>query len=283
MEFATPLLQNEIESYLELKFDAFYLLGRSVAGIETVITIPQLDLTFDTGRAPTFAYPMNHLALSHWHLDHAGGLAYYLGLRRLASLPALNIIVPSTKVAATQNYLEGLKQVCESKIEFKVLDAANSLRLRRDILLTSIPSYHCVPSCGYLILQHKKKLKPEYKNLSEAEIKALKMQGTPIETIESIPLLAYSGDTKGEFFATPASTAQYLMMECSFFGDLSEYDKVRHYGHTHILDWKNFADQIQSQHIIMIHTSQRYSKKEIELACQKNLPKHLLDRLIILR
>ncbi len=104
-----------------------------------------------------------------------------------------------------------------------------------------------------------------------------------VETIASVPLLGYSGDTKGEFFATPASTAQYLMMECSFFGDLSEYDKVRHYGHTHILDWKNFADQIQSQHVIMIHTSQRYSKKEIEITCQKNLPKHLLDRLIILR
>ena len=134
-----------------------------------------------------------------------------------------------------------------------------------------------------MVNQRKNQLKPEFRGKSELEITEANRQGVKVSEETQIPLLAYSGDTKWEFLETIAAKAKYLLMECSFFGDESEYDGVRKYGHTHILDWKRRVDLIQSQVVVMIHTSRRYSKKEIEKTCQTNLPKDLLDRLIIFR
>ncbi len=47
---------------------------------------------------------VDYLIITHVHLDHAGGLAYYLGLRRLNKLAPLNIIVPADKLEKTKNY-----------------------------------------------------------------------------------------------------------------------------------------------------------------------------------
>ncbi len=61
MKFPDRHSLPDIDTYLELSFDQFKLIGRSVAGVETVFSIPQFNVTFDTGRAPHFAYGM----LSH--------------------------------------------------------------------------------------------------------------------------------------------------------------------------------------------------------------------------
>ncbi|MBI4373959.1 MAG: hypothetical protein HY542_03680 [Deltaproteobacteria bacterium] len=283
MQFATPSQPKDFDPYLEIPCDQFKILGRSLGGIETVMTIPQWNITFDTGRAPDFAFPMDFLALSHWHLDHAGGLPFYLGLRRLNSLPPLKIITMPEKIAATEKFLEGLRNVSETTIECEILSSAEPIPIKNDLTLKSIPSFHCAPSTGYLVVRRRNQLKPEFRGKSELEIAEANRRGVKVSEETRIPLLAYSGDTKWEFLETTAAKAKYLLMECSFFGDASEYDGVRKYGHTHILDWKKHAESIRSESVVMIHTSRRYSKKEIEKACQANLPKDLLDRLIIFR
>lgn len=268
---------------MRVDFNQFQLIGRSVAGVETVVAIPQWDITFDTGRAPDFAFHLRHLALSHWHLDHAGGLSFYLGLRRLNSLDPLRIIVPDDKLEKTKNYLRGLSEVSDTDISYELRRASEPLLLRKDLELSRLSSFHGVSSAGYLIRQTKSRLNDEFLGKSEEEISRASMAGVKVSHAVTIPLLAYSGDTTGEFLTTEASQARHLLMECSFFGDNVDYDSVRAYGHTHIDDWRRHAEAIQSDTVVMIHTSQRYSKKEIEASCKKELPKHLLDRLIVFR
>ena len=52
------------------------IIGYSVAGEETVVAMPQLDVCFDIGRAPGQVISINHVLLTHGHMDHAAGIAY---------------------------------------------------------------------------------------------------------------------------------------------------------------------------------------------------------------
>ena len=133
MQFANPYPLAEVEQYLGLKFNQFEIIGRSIAGVETNITIPQFNISFDTGRAPNFAFAQDYLALSHWHLDHAGGLAFYLGLRRLNKLAPLNIIVPFSKMEKAQSYLKALQDVSDTEISYQLLNATDPIQIKNNL------------------------------------------------------------------------------------------------------------------------------------------------------
>jgi len=282
MHFASILPESEY-SYLKADLGGITLVGKSIAGIETVLCLPQLDLCFDTGRAPDFAVNQSVLGLTHWHLDHAGGILNFLGLRCLNSLPPLKIIVPDEKKEQAIEFLNSAKKISESKITFEILSANQTFSLKKDYQISGISNFHCTPSTGYLVETIKNKLKPEFADLDGSEIVLLKNKGVEITQQMIQPYVAFSGDSMGEFLQTPAAKASVLIMECSFFGDESDYAKVRHYGHTHIDDWRQHAELIESDFVVMTHTSVRYSKKDIEVACRKKLPGHLLERLVVWR
>lgn len=271
------------DNYLELSFDQFKIIGRSIAGVETVFSIPQFNVTFDSGRAPHFSYGNDNLALTHWHLDHAGGVAFLLGLRCLNSLSPLNIIVPSQKVAHAIEYLDCLKKISASDIQYKVLNADESHQIRKGLTLKALQSFHVVPSTGYALWETRHKLKKEFVGKSQVDIITAKNAGKSVKDEISEMIFAFSGDSRGEFFTTEAVQAKVLIMECSFFSDDGDYEKVRQYGHTHIFDWAKHADKIQSEVVIMSHTSARYDRKYIEEQCRKHLPKSLINRLVVFR
>jgi ribonuclease Z len=50
--------------------------GISVAGEQTVVQIPELDVSFDIGMCPRIALSSPYVALSHGHMDHVGGLPW---------------------------------------------------------------------------------------------------------------------------------------------------------------------------------------------------------------
>ncbi|MHC5182922.1 MAG: hypothetical protein ACYSPI_01420 [Planctomycetota bacterium] len=55
----------------KISIDDLDVLGYSVAGEETVIGMPQLDVCFDIGKAPDQLIALNHVLLTHGHMDHA--------------------------------------------------------------------------------------------------------------------------------------------------------------------------------------------------------------------
>ncbi|MHC4258768.1 MAG: hypothetical protein ACYSUH_10480 [Planctomycetota bacterium] len=57
----------------KISIDDLDVLGYSVAGEETVIGMPQLDVCFDIGKAPDQLIALNHVLLTHGHMDHAHG------------------------------------------------------------------------------------------------------------------------------------------------------------------------------------------------------------------
>jgi ribonuclease BN (tRNA processing enzyme) len=67
--------------WCEIQTADFTLGGYSLAGEETCFAAPELNLGFDIGRAPREMLAVDHIFLSHGHMDHAAGVAYYFSQR----------------------------------------------------------------------------------------------------------------------------------------------------------------------------------------------------------
>ncbi|MHC4373527.1 MAG: MBL fold metallo-hydrolase, partial [Planctomycetota bacterium] len=82
----------------KISIDDLDVLGYSVAGEETVIGMPQLDVCFDIGKAPDQLIALNHVLLTHGHMDHAAGIAYYLSHRKFNGMSAGTVLTPQNTV-----------------------------------------------------------------------------------------------------------------------------------------------------------------------------------------
>ena len=78
----------------KIEIDDLELIGYSVAGEESVVAIPQLDVCFDIGKAPDQVISINNVLLTHGHMDHAAGIAYYLSHRNFCGMSPGTIVAP---------------------------------------------------------------------------------------------------------------------------------------------------------------------------------------------
>src|SRR5262249_29187701 len=72
--------------------------GVSIAGEMTVVQAPELDIAFDMGVCPRSALASRYVAVSHGHMDHIGGLAYYCSQRKFQGM-GVGSIICDTRVA----------------------------------------------------------------------------------------------------------------------------------------------------------------------------------------
>lgn len=73
----------------------FTLQGYSVAGEESVVCVPELDVVFDIGRAPRECLSINHVLLTHGHMDHSAGIGYYFSQRDFQGIAGARPWCPS--------------------------------------------------------------------------------------------------------------------------------------------------------------------------------------------
>lgn len=94
-------LELEVPNIARLAFDhaPFHLEGVSVAGVETWLRVPEWHLAIDVGRVPDQQARCKYLALTHAHMDHAGGLGQYLALRQLTRAGHSTVFAPAESCA----------------------------------------------------------------------------------------------------------------------------------------------------------------------------------------
>src|SRR5436190_19190981 len=90
-----------VQKFAKLKLGALPLIGYSVACEESVVQVPELDVCFDIGLAPYFALTSNTIWITHGHMDHLAGLAYYLSQRDFQGMKSATVLLAKEVAGAT--------------------------------------------------------------------------------------------------------------------------------------------------------------------------------------
>ena len=234
--------------------------GISVAGEQTVVQIPELDVAFDIGMCPRIALSSQYVALSHGHMDHVGGLPYYfsqrmfqkMGVGKCVCHPSL--VNPIKSMMGSWVALEGQR----TPYEIIPLEPDEKIEVKNNIHLQGIEVSHAAGSMAYALIEHRSKLKSEFFDVPQEKLRELKSGGTEITRTMEIPLVAYTGDTEfGPYlFRDEFAKAKIVICECTFLEPDHE-SRAKVGKHLHIEDLKRALSSWEAEAVVIIHVSRR--------------------------
>lgn len=266
---------------IEHQLGGIRLVGYSVAGEETVVAAPELNVCFDIGKAPAEILSIDHVFLSHGHMDHSAGLAYYFSQRNFVGNSPGCVIAPKPLVPPIKDLLKvwGRIEGHESPARIVGLDPGDEFPVRRGLVARAFAINHGVPSLGFVIVDVRRKLKPELIDRSGPELVALKKQGVEIEYTVEVPLLAYCGDTAEGAWMENAQVraAQVLILECTFF-EADHVRRARAGHHMHVTDVARLLGRLDNEHIVLSHLSRRTTIREAKQTLSKLVGEETLAR-----
>ncbi|KAL2482447.1 Nuclear ribonuclease Z [Forsythia ovata] len=262
----------------ELNLLGYPIDGISIAGHETCVILPTLNLAFDIGKCPQRAISQQFLFISHGHMDHIGGLPMYVATRGLYRMAPPTIVVPKVIKESVEKIFEAHREMDHSELEHTLiaLDVGEEYYLRKDLKVRAFRTYHTIPSQGYIVYSVREKLKQEYLGLPGAEIKKLKLSGVKITNTTTSPEIAFTGDTMSDFITDPDNIdvlrSKILILESTYVENLTTVADAREYGHTHLSEIISYADRFENKAILLIHFSARYQLDVIEDAISALAP-----------
>ena len=270
------------KEFVRLETEHFTIEGRSRAGHETWFRVREMGVSLDIGRCPDMVISMPHVFVTHAHLDHAVGIPFYAGQRRLQRIAGGSVYVPA-EAAEDFRALMRLHEKLEDinyEIEIVGVDAGQTLRFGRTHAVRAHRATHRVAARGYEFLEIRHHLKKEYEGLDGARLAALRHQGVSVAEEVLHPVLFYTGDTdRGILEQNDALyRSEVLMIECSFIADGHETRAAR-YRHIHFSDIAEFAERFENRIIVLTHFSRRYSWAEIRDTIRRRCPAVLRERL----
>ena len=249
-----------------IKIDELDIIGYSIAAEETVVAMPQLDVCFDIGKAPDQVIPINNVLLTHGHMDHAAGIAYYLSHRNFCGQSPGTILAPQNLLGPIQDVIEAWSRLDGNKIPANLVGvkAGDEYKIKPNLFTRVFPTKHSKGSVGYSVIEKRKKLKPEYAELTGPQIVELKKQGTEIDYPLEIPIVTYLGDTQYVDFSQLKYIVEskILIAECTFY-ETEHSGRAEAGRHMHINEFATLVEKLQNEHIIVTHTTQRTPMRDI--------------------
>ncbi len=259
----------------------FALAGYTVAGEESVIIAPELDVVFDIGKCPREALAVNHLLLSHGHADHVAGLPYWFAQRDFQGIEGGTALVPASLAEPIRELLGAWGRVEGHVPPHKIVAMRpdGEYEIRRNLLVRAFGTRHTRGSLGYSVVDVRRKLKDEYLGLTSPEIVELKQKGVEITYTLEVPQVAFLGDTaKANYSDLPhVADARALLIECTFF-DPDHVDRARAGRHLHAVDLPEVLEGMNNEKIIIVHVTRRTNMAQARKLLRKELPKDIHDR-----
>lgn len=252
----------------EFEHDGIRILGYSVAGEETWYALPELNLGFDLGRTPPEMLSIDHVFLSHGHIDHSAGLAYYFGQREFLDNSPGTLYLHEHLVEPTKRLLRCWADIDghEPPSNVRAVQAGVDVTIRRDVTVRPFEVNHArrradgskTQCLGFAVLDVRQKLKDEFAGLEGPQLVELKKKGIEITRRVEIPLVTYCGDTAmGDFLDLEVvRRARVLLMECTFY-DPDHRDRARAGMHMHALDMRNVLPRLENERILLTHVTRR--------------------------
>lgn len=234
--------------------------GSSVAGEATVISVPELDVCFDMGWCPRAMLACKTVCISHGHMDHIGGLAYYCSQRYFQGMGEGTIVCDARIAPAIERMMAGYVELERQNTPYKLTAMKNNdeVPLKANIVLRAVEVEHTVPAMGYVCVEKRSKLKEELLGMPQEKLRELKDRGMEITRQLQIPLIAYMGDTAPgpHLVREDVRKAQIVICECTFTeADHIERAKVGMHMHAEaIAEWLRV---LECEHLVLNHISRR--------------------------
>ena len=268
-----------------ITIDDLEIIGYSIAGEETVVAMPQLDVCFDIGKAPDQVIAINHCLISHGHMDHAAGLAYYLSHRNFCGMSEGTVLLPADLVEPVREVLDQWARIDGNQIPANLVGVkpGDEYQIKPNLIARVFPSKHTRNSVGYCIIEKRKKIKPEYANLNSRQIVELKKQGVAIDYSLELPIVSYLGDTQYVDYSQLdyVAKSRILITECTFYED-EHTERAETGKHMHVNELSTLIENMQNEHIILMHTTQRTALGVIRKTLKQNLSAEKLGKVILL-
>ncbi len=261
------------------------LLGFSLAGEETVIAAPEHNVCFDVGRAPREVVSIDNVCLTHGHMDHAAGVAYYFSQRHFVGNAPGRVIVhrglaqPIQTLMAVWSEIEGHP----SPGQVIGIEHLQEVAIRRDLLVRAFDVNHSQHSLGFSLIESRHKLKEEYQGKSGPQLVALKKQGVEIERRFEVSLLTCTGDTAvGRFLDLEfVQKSRAFVVECTFFDD-EHVSRARAGRHVHVQDFPRILDAVQEAQIMITHLTRRTDLRRAKRILQTIVKPNDFERICFL-
>ncbi len=259
--------------------------GLSVAGEETVVQIPELDVCFDIGLCPRPALASPYVALTHGHMDHSAGLAYYYSQRHFQGMGVGTVVCHPDLEAPIHNIMNAWVDLEGQRTPFQLMPLApdGELEIKNNIYLRAFATLHTPSSLGYVVLERRSKLKPELVGQPQEKIVELKKKGQEITQTREIPLVCFTGDTMWgpHFDRSDVQNAKILITECTFL-EPDHRDRAGVGRHLHLDDVIRLLELSTADAVVLTHMSRRTNLSEMRQQIERQIPADQRDRVHVL-
>ncbi|MEQ8844852.1 MAG: MBL fold metallo-hydrolase [Phycisphaerales bacterium] len=263
----------------------FRIQGVSIAGEATTIQVPELDVVFDMGSCPRAMLASPLCALSHGHMDHVGGLAYYLSQRQFQGMGTGAIACDARIEGDIRRMLEGYVGLERQRTPYELfpLEDGQSHPLKPNHYLRGFHTEHTAPSMGYVVYEKRTKLKDEFVGLPQEKLVELKKRGEEITRSFEVPLVAYTGDTLpgAHLLRADIREARIVISECTFF-EKGHHKRSRIGMHMHVDDIAEWLPLLACETFVIGHISRRTHVGDVRQALAERLSEEDLARVRVL-
>lgn len=270
-----------VQKFAKLQLGAIHVIGYSVAGEETVIQVPELDVCFDVGRAPHFCLTSNILCISHGHMDHLAGIAYYLSQRHFQGMKPATVLLPAEISRYVDNLLRDWRDIERQRTPYTLvpMKPGETYKIRNDFVIRALGTHHAGASLGYSLISVREKLKAEYLGTPGQELAAMRKRGVEIQYRIEVPLVTFMGDTAaGPVFQDPdVVNAEVLLTETTFY-DREHLQRAKVGRHLHVDHFAQILPTLQNKYVVVTHVSRRSSIRRAKAALRKRVGDELMAK-----